>query len=257
MNQKIDSANPKVSEFTPEFLRWITTTTFGAILLVLIPRWSYAQTLSQFFILPPPVQAAGRTIAIGLSEFSGHTPMLSGIELFNMLATLIVFYIFGPVLWLFSWRVLHQFKAAGTPITKIMNVWSILFIIGGALTLRTGFNEVTNMVMNRIVSAQLYAAQDVQRTKDQLIGDLITISNEAYDYYILPKSLNGGNKSYEGFCIPLSQENNDHGQLMIVDTQPQKIMFLAISSKNNLNTILVSLSSTGQVSEWKFSGEYN
>ena len=64
----------------------------------------------------------------------------------------VLLYIIGPVLCLYSWRILEQKKAAGTPITKIFNIWPLLFIIGGALIFRMVFFEVIMTASNRIVS---------------------------------------------------------------------------------------------------------
>ncbi|MGD0037975.1 MAG: hypothetical protein ABSC53_11875 [Bacteroidota bacterium] len=255
MNQKTDPNNASTSEFSPKFLRWISITTLGTLLIVLVPvHRIYPYSFNIFH--NPAFQAMGLTISMGLSEFSGHIPYINPKELFTMITALVILYIVGPVLWLYSWRVLKLKKAAGTPITSIARGWSLLFIIGGAITFRTVFFELISTTSNRIVSAHLYKAQDVQRTKDRLINDLYQVSFEAYDYRILPKSLSGGNGSYEGFFLSPQQAKNDNGEILIVEARPQMITFLAVSSKNIVNTIMVSVDSIGRTSPWTYSGDY-
>jgi hypothetical protein len=102
----------------------------------------------------------------------------------------------------------------------------------------------------------LNKAQDVQRTKDQLINNLIQVAFEANDYRILPKSLNGGSGSFEGFCLSPQSTKNAHGEFSIINVRPQMITFLAVSLKNTVNTVMVSADSIGQMCQWTFSGDY-
>jgi hypothetical protein len=157
---------------------------------------------------------------------------------------------------LYSWRVLKLKKAAGTPIMSIARGWSLLFIIGGALTFRTVFFELISTIGNRVVSTHLHNAQDVQSNKDRLISDLNQVSFEANEYRILPKSLSGGSGSYEGFCLSPQRTKNDHGEFSIIGVRPQMITFLAVSSKNTTNTVMVSLDSIGRMCQWTYSGDY-
>lgn len=256
MKRKIDPTNVSRSEFSPQFLRWISITTLGTLLIVLVP-------VPRMY--PPPfyifyhsaVQAMGITVSMGLSEFSGRVPYVSPKELFSMITALVLLYIIGPVLWLYSWRILKQKKEAGTTIKNIARGWSLLFIIGGALTFRTVFLELTLTVGNRIVSASMDNAQDVQRTKDRLIGDLNQVAFDANEYRILPKSLGGGSGSYEGFCVSPQHAKNDNGEISIIEARPQMITFLGVSSKNTINTVLVSVDSIGQTCQWTFFGDFN
>jgi hypothetical protein len=256
MNQKTDPNNASTSEFSPKFLRWISITTLGTLLIVLVPMRQYSPFTFTIFH-NPAFQAMGMTISMGLNEFSGHIPYVSPKDLFIMITALVLLYIIGPVLWLYSWRVLILKKAAGTPITYIARGWSLLFIIGGAITFRMVFFELISTISNRVVSTHLYNAQNVQRTKDQLISNLIQISFEANEYRILPKSLSGGSGSYEGFCISPQQAKNDNGEFSIIGVRPQMITLLAVSSKNTVNTIMVSVDSIGQMCQWTYSGDYN
>ena len=73
MNQKTDPNNASTSEFSPKFLRWISITTLGALLIVLVPvHRIYPYSFNIFH--NPAFQAMGITISMGLSEFSGHVP---------------------------------------------------------------------------------------------------------------------------------------------------------------------------------------
>ncbi|MCX6122019.1 MAG: hypothetical protein NTX44_10445 [Ignavibacteriales bacterium] len=259
MNQKIDPNNASLSEFSPEYLRWFSLTTLGTLLVVLVSNYGYypfPDTLFHTIFHPPAVQASGVTISMGMSEFSGHTPYTSPKELFSIIIALVLLYLIGPVLWLYSWRVLKQKEVAGTTITKIFHVWSLLFILGGALTFRTVIGDLILTTSNRIISAYLYKAQDVQRTKDQLISNLIQVAFEASEYRILPKSMNGGSGSYEGFCLSPQRTKNDLGEFTIINVRPPMITFLAVSSKNNVNTVMVTVDSIGQMCHWTFSGDY-
>ena len=255
MNQKTDPNNTSTSEFSPKFLRWISMTTLGTLLIVLVPMHQHSPYTFTIFH-NPPFQAMGMTISMGLSEFSGHIPYISPKDLFTMITALVLLYIIGPVLWLYSWRALKLKKAAGTPITYIARGWSLLFIIGGAITFRTAFFELISTTSNRLVSTYLYNAQDVQRNKDRLIYDLNRVSFDAYDYRILPKSLSGGSGSYEGFCLSPQQAKNDNGEISIIEVHPQMITLLAVSSKNTVNTIMVSVDSIGRTFRWTYSGDY-
>jgi hypothetical protein len=255
MNQKTDPNNTSTSEFSPKFLRWISITTLGTLLIVLVPMHQHSPFTFNIFY-NPTFLAMGMTISMGLSEFSGHIPYTSPVDLFTIITALVLLYIIGPVLWLYSWRVLKLKKAAGTPITSIVRGWSLLFIIGGAITFRTAFFELISTITNRVVSAYLYKAQDVQRNKDLLISDLIQVSFEANEYRILPKSLSGGSGLYEGFCLSPQRTKNDHGKFSIIGVRPKKITFLAISSKNTVNTAMVSVDSIGRTCQWTFSGNY-
>jgi hypothetical protein len=118
------------------------------------------------------------------------------------------------------------------------------------------FSELTMTIGNRIVSSHLYKAQDVQRTKDLLINDINQAAFEAYDYQILPKSLGGGSGSYEGFCISPQRAKNDNGEILIIEAHRQMITFLAVSSKNIVNTVMVSVDSIGRTCRWTYSGDY-
>ena len=255
MNQKTDQNNISTLEFSPKFLRWISITTLGTLLIVLVPTHQSSPFTFNIFY-NPTFLAMGMTISMGFSEFSGHIPSVNPIDLFTLITALVLLYIIGPVLWLYSWRVLKLKKAAGTPIMSIARGWSLLFIIGGALTCRTVFFEIISTIGNQVVSARLHNAQNVQSSKDCLINNLYQVSFEANDYRILPKSLSGGSGSYEGFCISPQQVKNDNGEFSIIRVRPQMITFLAVSSKNTANTIMVSVDSIGQTCHWAFSGDY-
>jgi hypothetical protein len=211
MNQKTEGTeSPNVQnerEFSPDFIRVLIALTGATLLLVFVFEYKFelpfdSQPMHVYFY--PWVIAAGHTIANGLAEFAGRTPVIISVpvRLAELLGLLFGFVI-GPTLFFFGWYYRRKDRASGTALPMLKGS-TVISIVGGMLTFAMAIPSIPIAFTQHEVSTSLRSNQAVQENKDQLIGDLNMIALNARQYRILPRNIDGGEGSFLGYGIPQS-----------------------------------------------------
>ena len=84
----------------------------------------------------------------------------------------------------------------------------------------------------------MFQSNAASEEKNAIIGDIINISNFAYQYRVKPTSLGGGNGSYAGFVLPPNMTATPNGSYTAVIMQGGEIVqIVGTSARNPANTI--------------------
>jgi len=221
MNPKTEAAatevhDAKKQEFSPMFLRWIISLTLVTLLFVLLSDEIF-RTQPRAFTPMPWVMAGGIVIQQGLDMFSGLQPApVSTADDWAMLTGLLTLFVLAPTLLFFSWRTL-----ATTPAVSGLRPATIGFGFGVILMTMSSLGVGAGAIFHPQVASRMRTAQALGENRDMVIRGLWRVSVDAYQYKILPKSLNGGGGSYKGYEVPASLrqfEGNDYIAVSANDT---------------------------------------
>lgn len=111
------------------------------------------------------------------------------------------------------------------------------------------------------VGLSLFAANSIQANKDAMINDLNNIGANAYQHYIRPASMAGGQQSYgtatggRAYAIPFRMSSNDNATYAISTPGDQSITFTGTSTTNALCTVTATVDAAGVIGTWVFVGE--
>jgi len=104
------------------------------------------------------------------------------------------------------------------------------------------------------VGLTLFTAQSIQANKDAIINDINNIAAYCYQYRIRPKSMAGGQGSYENCSLPPKLRDNENAKYEIVATATD-VTITAHSKQNETDgTVTVKLTSEGTLdpNSWQF-----
>jgi hypothetical protein len=98
------------------------------------------------------------------------------------------------------------------------------------------------------------AHQNIDRSA--IINDINNLAAHAYQYFIRPISMAGGGGKYINYTIPSKVSSNENATYSAIVKSEFEVEFLATSS-NGRGTVTVLLDGTGQLSQWKYTGDFN
>jgi hypothetical protein len=112
------------------------------------------------------------------------------------------------------------------------------------------------------VGLSLFAANSIQANKDAMINDINNIGANAYQHYIRPASMAGGQQSYDGsgsataraYTVPFRMSSNDNATYAVV-AGAQTITITGTSTANAGCTVAATVDNTGAVGAWTFVGD--
>ena len=257
MSQKTDS-----SEFAPGFLWQVILLTIIALCFVLASHgtfwWNPSGAMDGVSIpitFYPWVNAGGLTIFNGLHEFSGMSPITAPIALRAATLMLVLFsMVLCPTIFLLEWRRrrLREKTTAGRPPLRISG---IMYTLCGWITIVSGVGLGPVAYFSEISRANLRHAQAVQGDRDEMINELNFLSVNAAQYFILPKTIGGGGRSFEGYSIPEKLAKTENAAYTIIDSK-NMISVHAVSVRYSSCTIDVQVDSIGQIKGWKYGNAF-
>ena len=88
------------------------------------------------------------------------------------------------------------------------------------------------------VSTTLFDSNATTSNRDAVIGDLNNLGAKAIEYYMKPKNLNGGGKSFTGWKLPAELDTTANGNYVLtVSSQSVTIRGYGVSKAANGNKI--------------------
>lgn len=203
-----------------------------------------------------PWLVAGRhTIENALGAFSGKSPKDVKInEVARGLAALLFSGVICPTVFLLEWR---RRKLSHTPGEdhKPLSVSIVFYGLCAAMTLYFAVAMLPMTYSGEMVRTSVRAAQAVHFNRDDIINEINDLAANAYQYYLLPKELGGGGRSYEQFVPPQEMLKSESARYVV--TPAGREMKMRASSVPFVDcTIEVKLDSTGRLSEWNYAGRF-
>ena len=267
MNQKTDSdkGGREPSEFSREFIYLLVSITVTILIFTFLFR-NYPIEQHAFRVpgvgstfemyLGPWTQAGAITIDRGLAEFSGRAVgLVTSQQQVAILIRLSILLILGPTLFFLGWR--KRIIDQESEILK--STWrgsTILSVFGGILMFSIAIPAVPLAIIQHEVENNVKQAQAIAENKDGMIGDIGTIANDAYQFIILPKSLNGGNGSYGNYVLPLRLRETANARYEMKLLDPHKLQIQAQSIPYSTCRITTRIDSLGQTGMWEYEGEF-
>jgi len=267
MNQKTDSdeGGREPSEFSREFIYLLVSITIAILTFTFLFR-NYPIEQHAFRVpgvgssfemyLGPWTQAGAITIDRGLAEFSGKTVgLVASEQQVAILIRLLILLILGPTLFFLGWRK----RIINKETESLKSTWrgsTILCVFGGILVFSIAIPAVPGAIIQHQVENNLKQAQAIQDNKDCMINDLHTIANDAYQFIILPKSLNGGNGSYGNYVLPLRLRETANARYEMKLLDPHILQIQAQSIPYSTCRITMRIDSLGQMGMWEYEGEF-
>jgi hypothetical protein len=250
MNQTTEQ--PMIQNRSHTIILWVLTLAGAAIVPHDLLR--HVSLYEGFFLTPFPwIPVGGWTINDGLQMFSGRLPLAhTSAQLMGCLVSVLVVYIAAPTLFLFGLRRRALERRLGRELHIIR--WStVQLVLGGALTIGAAFPSLPMALIQKQVSSTLFAAQQIQELKDQIIYDMNTIAWKLYEYRVLPKEQQGGGGVLAGFSIPrnLLKVKKVSYEMTVKDTLS---VIIASAEGTEQGTIRASLNGRGRFLGWEFTG---
>ncbi|HTY39103.1 MAG TPA: hypothetical protein VMH23_18435 [Bacteroidota bacterium] len=264
MSQKTEapetSAGHVEAEFSPDFVRVLISLTVATLILVFLFERKFL-IVSEYpgvrIYLFPWVVAAGHTIGNALREFSGQMPQVVTLQMrLAALLGLLFGFVIGPTLFFVGWYERRKERLLGVGRGTLRGS-ALISIIGGVLLFAVALPTIPIAFIRHNVEQSLRSAQAIQEEKDNLIGGLNMVAFKAYEYKIVPRSLNGGEGSYAGYTIP--QHLASVGTCTYnVTVAEDAVRIVAISTKYPDGRISANLKKGGQFNlvDWKYEGVF-
>jgi hypothetical protein len=92
--------------------------------------------------------------------------------------------------------------------------------------------------------------------RSAIINDMNNLAAHAYQYFIRPISMSGGGGKYINYTIPSKVSSNENAIYSAMVKSEFEVEFLATST-NGHGTVTVILDRMGQLSQWKYDGDFN
>lgn len=104
------------------------------------------------------------------------------------------------------------------------------------------------------ISAERLYLESIIANKDMVISEIINLSANAYQYRIRPKTMGGGDGSFEGYKIPSKLDTTENA-FYEAEVYSEKIIFTG-TSKLNYGRIKYNLGEKGKTEELECTGEF-
>ena len=259
MSQKTDS-----QEFAPGFLWQIVLLTIVAMGILLVSRGTLSWHLSRDsqwggvsfpITLYPWVYGGGHTIANGLRAFSGQAPIITPVaQRAATLMLVLISMVVCPTVFLLEWR-RRRMKDEATVQHPPLRISGMLYILCGWVTIVSGVGLAPVAYFSEVTIADLRHRQAIQDSRDVMINELNFLSVDAAQYYILPKKLGGGEKTFEGYSIPEKFAKTEEATYTVTNSK-NAASFRAISLRFPSCAIKMQADSMGKMAGWKYEGEF-
>ncbi|HTY38805.1 MAG TPA: hypothetical protein VMH23_16920 [Bacteroidota bacterium] len=203
-------------------------------------------------VLLPYMLAGAHTIENGLAGFSGKPSLpVNVVEKIRILVGLFVVAILCPTFFLMNWR---RRNLPGTE----PGPWSmarLFYSLCGALVLYFAVASVPIAVFGEVMHQNLRERQAEQSNRDAIINELNDIAIDLYQYYILPKDMNGGNHSFMGKNFADARLKTSEGAYTITISD-QSAAIRAESIRFPSSWVEVHVDSTGRMAGWIYGGKF-
>lgn len=245
MNQKTDST----SEFTGMERVVLLVMTAAVLALVFFsetPRHGSGIDRGFQLTLYPWVTAAGITVEGGLDVFSGLpvTPPTDA-QRASMLVGLLLGFVVGPTLLLFSWRRIRLGTTGRFRKTALL--------LGGMLTYALALPAVPTAVLHWKNFEAMEEAQALGEARDEVIFGIQLILRDARQYKTLPGSEGGGNGSFTGYALPVALSGNQFGNYEVEARSDSLLIIKGVPTTNPSAATIATLKTDGSVS-WQYQG---
>jgi hypothetical protein len=107
-----------------------------------------------------------------------------------------------------------------------------------------------------IAGISMFDAQAVATNRDSIISDLNELGAHAYQFRGRLRTMGGGQGDYSTYSIPAVLANNNDATYSIQSASVNSITFLAVSTDDPSNTVLVTIDSDGKLANWTFAGDF-
>jgi hypothetical protein len=201
----------------------------------------------------PWILAAGQTIGNGMTEFSGHAlEQVDNAMHRGTLLSILFSGILTPTLTL-----LLMGKKLSAPMRGVYLVFLIVATTLAVTVVPTGYIAYR-------VRVHMRDAQAIQTNRDFIINDLSTIAWKLREYRILPKSLSGGQGSFEGYVLPAALAETEDARYVIGPSSsgtnaasvPTMVMIHATSKKFQACEVDVVVQEHGELRDWTYNGQF-
>ena len=203
-----------------------------------------------------PWMSAGRhTLELGLKAFAGKSatePNLT--DKAGTLMSLLLGMVIWPTAALIGWR-RRRLSRPDFPRRAPLESTAVMYALGWVITTVFVVPLVPMVVTSEGVRSSLRSAQAVQDNRNEIINELNMLAVEAAQYYLVPKHLGGGGRSFEGLTLPAEHMKTRHANYTIV-VQARETQFHAESVLYPRSTVDVKADSLGRTAWWKYSGRF-
>ena len=256
MYQKTDSP-----EFMPVFLWQIALVSFVALALVLFsdkllnPDQRHPVVEMPRIVVYPWIIAGGHTIQNGLLAFSGKpAEAVNGKDQVGALAALIVVMVLLPTLFLLQWR--RKTLAVKPSIhTTSWSLSRVFYYVCGVLVIYLSVGALPIAVYGEVMRNRMRNAQAVQSSRDAIVNELNFIGFDLFQYYVLPKAVGGGDRSFDG-CVLHDNTSKSADATYVVTPTGQTVSIHAQSVRYPASWINVSIDSLGRMGFWAYGGKF-
>lgn len=152
--------------------------------------------------------AAGWTVVQGITEFStGSTPQLTDSFRIAALVSLLFMFVLVPCVFLFSWRGYHTHDHEQHTMEEELKsnpsaILPLAYGIGIALMVMLILPVLSLTLKGELDFRKMQRENDLSAQKDAMVSDVNTVFCDAYQYWILPESMQGGGRTFEHYQIP-------------------------------------------------------
>lgn len=112
------------------------------------------------------------------------------------------------------------------------------------------------------VGISMFTAGSVQSNRDAIVNDMNNIAANAYQHKIRPCSMGGGGGKFDGsdctpsqpYTIPTKYAQNENGTYQAAVTATD--VTITATSSQGYGTVTAVVDSTGKLSNWSYSGDF-
>ena len=220
MNQKTDNdsnGTKNVSEFSPSFIKLIIALTVFTLILAFFSGkiYPYVLDLPEVFkggLILPWFGAMGLTIIQGINEFNGQIFLFGTQSKIYLLVSILLIGIVFPTLMMFGLKDSYQKKTASDEEKKyVFYPHSVQVILSGIILISIFISSILHFYVASKISANMKRNIAMEDNRDNIVSELIDLSNEARQFAILPNELGGGNGSF--VLSPIDSEEKKYVEL--------------------------------------------
>ena len=190
--------------------------------------------------------AAGITVEGGLDVFSGLpvTPPTDA-QRASMLIGLLLGFVAGPTLLLFSWR--------STKLRTAGRFRKTGLLLGGMLTYALALPAIPAAVLQWKNFEAMEQAQALGEARDEVIFGIQLILRDARQFKTLPASEEGGNGTFTGYALPVALSGNQFGNYEVETLSDSVLVIKGTPVANTSAATTATLKTDGSLS-WHYQG---
>jgi hypothetical protein len=254
MPQRTDSP-----EFAPGFIWQIVLLTVAVLCFAVYSRNQEGPTGRMGVDSPtsifPWMIGGKQTIQNGLRAFSGKPPEPPPIEdRVRALGPLLISMVLCPTVFFLEWRRRRLAKALPLQRTP-WRISSTFYALCGLVTMLVTVVVGPVAYFGENARANMRHAQAVQTNKDLIINELNLLALDASQYYVLPKQLGGGGRSFAGCSVTETHGRPEEASYTLTGTG-NAVVFRAASTRFPSCAIQVEVDSLGRMRDWSYEGEF-